>query len=404
MKKTLIALAVTASFSGAAMAQSSVQLYGIIDLGVIHATGIPTAYKNGVYSTGSINKLGSGVQSGSRIGVKGTEDLGGGLSAFFVAESGFCANGGSTAQQGQGGSFCTGGPVSGFMSRQALVGLKGSFGTLSAGRTYPTTFTNEAMVDPFGAGTTGAAFTLDYDSAYNYLRVSQMVKYDTPILSGFQATLAYAFGAQAGNNSKGRLYNANLTYTNGPIMAGVGYLNQNYIIGLPNGGIPGVSAPGSTGYVAGPSANLVNLNGQSTNKIEQIFGSYDFGVAKISAMYQSLKADEPAGYLEPVLSGSNTSGMDTRYFMLGATVPVGPGAILASYSQVKDQNVANSKAKMYALGYTYALSKRTNLYTTINHISNDQNTYFGVQTATDNFGGTPGQSANGFALGIRHQF
>ncbi|MBU6511981.1 MAG: porin, partial [Betaproteobacteria bacterium] len=116
MKKSLIALAVFGAFSGAALADgSNVQLYGLIDLGVTHFTG---------GADGNVTQLSSGVQSGSRIGVKGTEDLGGGLSTIFDVETGFCANGNTGAAGSS--AYCTGGPGGpGFMGRQAWVGLKG---------------------------------------------------------------------------------------------------------------------------------------------------------------------------------------------------------------------------------------------------------------------------------------
>ena len=117
MKKSLLALAVFGAFSGAAFAQSNVQLYGIIDLGVTHFTGLKPASGTGtVSSTG----LSSGAQSPSRIGVKGTEDLGGGLKVFFTAETGFCSAGTNSAALTTAGAnpsnFCSGG---GFMQRQA---------------------------------------------------------------------------------------------------------------------------------------------------------------------------------------------------------------------------------------------------------------------------------------------
>jgi predicted porin len=143
---------------------------------------------------------------------------------------------------------------------------------------------------------------------------------------------------------------------------------------------------------------------QSTNKITQIFGSYDLGVVKLSGMYQTFKGGVTASRISNMLMANTNGNMDNRFWLLGATVPVGPGSILASYSQTKDSNTANSTAKQYAIGYTYSLSKRTNLYTSLNHISNSSNTYFGGGNATDFNTGTLGQSSNGFALGIRHQF
>ena len=390
MKKSLLALAVFGAFSGAAMAQSSVQLYGIIDLGVTHFSGLAPANGASGNTTVSSTGLSSGVQSGSRIGVKGVEDLGGGLSAFFQAETGFCAAGtnqdlkAGAAQQG----YCTGG---GFMGRTSIVGLKGGFGTVAAGRMYTQAFNNEAGVDPFGWGLTGDIGNTSLVGQYGLARANQTIAYMTPDLSGFSGVAAYSFApgaastipsvTAAGTSNVSRAWTLNGQYGNGPILAGVNYSRVTNLF----------SAPTST--IA-----------DGALKAFQVYGAYDFGVAKISGIYEQAKQD--------YYNGNN------KFFMLGATVPVGPGAILASYSQGKNTLVQQGatgagagKVKQYALGYTYSLSKRTNLYTSYAHISNDaavaggiSGTNFAVGSATDSFTGVNGQSSSGFALGIRHQF
>jgi len=388
MKKTLLAMALLGTFSSAAMAADNVQLYGIIDLGVQHISGI----KAGTATNQSVNALGSGVQSSSRIGLKGTEDLGGGLSAYFQAETGFCAQGGTTAQQGPGTSagslttnggdsgYCSGGSQSGFMSRTAIVGLKGGFGSLSLGRMNSPAYDIDAQIDPFGLGLTGSGINM-MPSAKNYPRFSQAMSYSTPSFGGLTGRVVYAFGAQPGNNSAGRAYDAGLAYANGPIVVGVNYLNQNYIAATNIG----------TTAATGP-----------TRKVTQVYGSYDLGVVKLAAMYEQLKADSGTGLSIPITLAAGQP--DLKYYLLGATIPVGPGSIIASYSQTKDSNTANSTAKQYAIGYTYSLSKRTNLYTSYSHINNNSNSFFAVGTASDQYAGSPGMSSSGFALGIRHMF
>ena len=387
MKKSLLALAVFGAFSGAAFAQSNVQLYGIIDLGVTHFTGLKPASGTGtVSSTG----LSSGVQSGSRIGVKGTEDLGGGLKAFFTAETGFCAAGtnqdtytvGAAGTPGAPGSqtFCTGG---GFMQRQAFAGLAGSFGSLSLGRQYTPIFMNEANMDPFGFGLTGDIANLSLVGRYGLYRANQSVAYVTPDMSGFKGTVAYSFApgnpgtvptASGAGSNVSRGISLNGQYGNGPITAGLNYSQITNLYLNPTTGV-----------------NDGKLKGW------QLYGAYDFGVAKVSGVYEDAKQDYYSG--------------DQKFWMLGATVPVGPGAILVSYSQLKNSLVpqgstapAAGTAKQYAIGYTYSLSKRTNLYTSYAHISNDVGTAFAVGSSTDSFAGVAGQGSSGFALGIRHQF
>lgn len=358
MKKSLIALAVLGAFTGSAFAADNVQLYGIIDAGVAH-------YSNG---NGSVTKLGTGIQSGSRIGLKGTEDLGGGLSALFQAETGFCANGGTANGAASGlaaGGYCTGG---GFMQRTAIVGLKGDFGTMVAGRMYTLTFNDQAAVDPFGYGLNGTISNIGTIGAP--ARVSQAVAYVSPNFSGFNFAGAYVFGDGLGlttattTHTTGA-YNLHAGYNNGPLMVGLDYLRAN------------------------------NTAGNATVKHTMLVGTYDLGVAKLAGMYAQNKPDAAAG------------GGNFQAWMLGGTVPVGPGAILLSYTQAKNKDVSETTSKQVAVGYTYALSKRTNLYTSYAHISNQSGVFAAVQDATGNNdapAGGLGMSSSGFALGIRHQF
>lgn len=387
MKKTLLSLALFGAFTGAAMAADNVQLYGIVDLGVQHLS----------FDNTTVNRLGSGIQSASRIGLKGTEDLGGGLSAMFQVETGFCANGnnasayggaGQGAQSQAGNSYCTAGTT--FMGRTSMVGLTGGFGTVALGRMYSPYFNAAATYDPFGAGLTGSITNLD-PGPLDYVRVSQTMAYMTPTFAGFQGTAAYAFGGQPGNNSNGRAYNLALTYDNGPISAGVTYLQHNFTAG---------SAVATSALMLDATGNsIVPTDGYFKNKLWNIYGGYDFGVAKIGAYYAQEKYGDGAAM---TLGGQNPN---LKIWSLGATVPVGPGAILVSYGQRKDSNLSNSTVKQAAIGYTYALSKRTNLYTSYAHISNQSNVdqYVGDATIAGS-GSMGGQSSSGFALGIRHKF
>jgi predicted porin len=388
MKKSLIALAVFGTFTGAAMADgNSVTLYGKIDAGLVHLSGL----NNGAGATTTSTGLESGITGGSRIGVKGTEDLGGGLKALFDAETGFCATGnnqdkgvGATTAQ----SFCTGSGY--FMGRQAYVGLTGDFGTVLAGRLYNAIFGAEATLDPFGAGYTGQSANLDVTvGQLGLVRSNQALAYVTPNLSGFTGTAAYVFAAGAGTIPGAAAIDSNVPravdlkgeYANGPIYAVLDYaqvMNDQYQISK------GV-------YAVNPTT------GVNDGKIKTWLAgaSYDFGVAKIVAEYQTAKIDYMTG--------------KTDFWMLGATVPVGAGSIMASYGNAKDTlgGLTNATAKQYAIGYTYNLSKQTSLYTSYAHLTNDQNTSFGVGTATDATGagvGVANNASSGFALGMVHNF
>src|ERR1700712_4731310 len=148
MKKSLLALAVLTAVTSAAYAQSSVTLYGKVDLGLVLDSGA---------SAGKSVRVSSGVSGGSRLGFKGVEDLGGGMKAAFQLETGICTDSASQASTGSYGSppppFGTG--SGNFMGRQAHGDLTGAFGAISAGRQYSLGFTNLSTIDPFGTGFAG---------------------------------------------------------------------------------------------------------------------------------------------------------------------------------------------------------------------------------------------------------
>ncbi|MBU6514218.1 MAG: porin, partial [Betaproteobacteria bacterium] len=296
--------------------------------------------------------------------------LGGGLSTIFDVETGFCANGNTGAAGSS--AYCTGGPGGpGFMGRQAWVGLKGDFGTVQAGRQYTLTFDDQANIDPFGYGLTGSIS--NFGTVGVPARASQVIGYTSPNLSGFTVAAQYMFGAgmqyAAADQYKATGgYNLQAGYANGPIGVTLSYLRAN------------------------------DPNGNAFVKDTEISGSYNFGVAKVVGYYSQNKPDASA-----VASGVNLD--NRKAYMLGVTVPVGPGSILASYTHLKDDTVTNGGAKQYAVGYTYSLSKQTNLYASYAHISNDSAAKYAVGDSTDaGFAPTAGGSSSGLGFGIRHQF
>lgn len=374
MKKSLLALAVIGAFTGSAFAADNVQLYGIIDMGVAHYTGIKPSAGTG---DASFTGLQSGIQSPSRIGLKGTEDLGGGLKAIFKVETGFCAAG-TNVTGGNSSGYCSG---DGFMQRESYVGLTGNFGTVIGGRLYNPAYNNQVAIDPFGYGLTGSignTSLLAQNGVAKLTRADQTLAYVTPNFSGFDATLAYTFNVGKGdqaiatNGSTSRAVWLSGNYNNGPITAGVDYSQisngQNF-------------------------AALSALTGSPKIKMYDVFGGYDFGIAKVVGLYSNLKVDS--------ISGSQ------KQWLLGATVPVGPGAVLASYSVYKNDMGSPSsapQAKQAAIGYTYALSKRTNLYTSYSHISNSDGAAIVANSNASTNAGVVNTGSNGFAFGIRHKF
>ena len=343
MKKSLLALAVFTAVSGAASAQSSVTLYGKIDLGMVYDAGS---------ASGKSVRLDSGVTGGSRIGFKGVEDLGGGTKFSFHLETGFCADSAAGAP-----NFCTGG--NNFMGRQAHGDLTGAFGALSAGRQYSLGFNNLATIDPFGAGFAGQANNVSAAGLYlvdpSGIRLNNSVIYSTPNAAGFTGSVEASFGEQTGNWQANRETGGGLNYAAGPAYAGVTYYD------------------------------LSNSSGNgSAKKVLTVGGTYDFGVVKIHGLGQSV---------------TGTSTLDYRSFMAGVTVPIGQAQILASYVHHDDRTAADLNASQFGVGVLYALSKRTSVYSSAARIQNRNGAAFLVGNAT-----ATGTGDKSFDVGIVHNF
>ncbi|MFZ6723884.1 porin [Undibacterium sp. MH2W] len=337
MKKSLIALSVLAAISGAAQAQSSVTIYGVVDMAF-------QAESNGA---GKKYAIDSGEQAGSRLGFKGTEDLGGGLKAIFDLEAGILADSGAS----QGGLT---------FGRQSWVGLTGDFGTVKAGRQYTPQFYFFDAVDPFDLGFTSgnAGASTSTGGVFGFLsasswRVNNSVSYQTANIDGFSAMALYAAGEVAGDTSANRSVGISAQYAAGPVYVGGVYYSQN-------------------------DAKGVAL------KSGLLGATYDFGVAKGAVGYSQDKKDD------------NT--IDRKGYTLGVTVPVtAADNILATVARLKD-NAANGNSTQLAIGATHALSKRTNLYTSASRVSND---------ATVNGGGLAafkGAKDYLFNFGVLHSF
>ena len=325
MKKSLLALAVLTAVTGAASAQSSVTLYGKVDLGLVLDSG---------NAAGKSIRVSSGVTGGSRIGFKGVEDLGGGMKAAFQLETGYCAD--STAGAP---NFCTGG--NNFMGRQAHGDLTGAFGAISAGRQYSLGFNNLSTIDPFGTGFAGQVNNIVDPSG---IRLNNSVTYSTPNLSGFTASAEIALGEQTGNWTANRETGAGLTYASGPAYVGFTFYDVSNSSG---------SGAARKNYLLG--------------------GTYDFGVVKVHALAQK---------------STGAAGLDVLDIMAGVTVPVAGGNVMASYIRHNDRSSGDKDANQLGIGYLYPLSKRTAVYTAFGRIQNQNGAAFTVGNATEAGTGT----------------
>ena len=357
MKKSLIALAVLAA-SGAAMAQSSVTLFGVADAGVTYLNG-----------KDNWTGLTSGNNLTSRVGFRGVEDLGGGLKAGFWIEGGFNldsgdgASGYAGAKAGDGFQF----------KRRSTVGLQGNFGEVRMGRELTAAYNATGRYDVFGSvGIARSRLWEDggvVDATGNPTavstnqRVSNAVTYISPNFGGFKAAVNYGFGEVAGSNTAGRYMGAGLMFDNGPLSLGMGLERLS------------------------SGANAV-----ATGDVDawSFGGSYDLGVAKVLAGYRQSTVD--------FLAGENKR----RGAYLAATAPVGPGTVRASYNRYEN-TLGNTKAKadQLSVGYVYGLSKRTSVYGTYAYLKNKD----GAKLYNLGAGGLKSNgSQQGIQMGVTHAF
>ncbi|MDR2364296.1 MAG: porin [Zoogloeaceae bacterium] len=366
MQKKLIALAVATLASGAVFAQSNVTVYGTVDVGY---TNRGDATLTGV---GSTNQINSGQSDVSKIGFTGVEDLGNGLKALFVLEAGFHADDGTINDQ--------------LFSEQAFLGLTGGFGTAIAGRLVAPRHGFLAAIDPFGAGSVGQYRNVYTDgpvlglAAWDPDRVDNAVAYVSPSFGGFNVTAAYATNAigqeTLENDADFKTVTVLPRYTNGPLDVGFAYQrikNDSTVAGL--------LEPKLTALTFG--------------------GTYDFKVVKLGAFYDQTKLDL-----------DNDVDAKHKVWHIGITAPFGKHAVLASYTQSKYSGdiLDGEKAKQWAIGYTYALSKRTNFYAVYSDINNDDDRLAGVDDAS-NGGGIVnatddriGAYERGIQFGLKHTF
>ena len=350
MNKSLVGLAVLLALTGSACAQSSVTLYGRIDLGLVVDSG----------PAGHSVRLSSGVAKGSQLGFKGVEDLGGGYKASFQLETGFCSD--SAAPVVSNGAsvpnFCSG--SNNFMGRQARGEISGAFGALDAGRQFSEAYLNMLKIDPF-LGTAGQMNNVIDSSAF---RLNNSIRYSTPEFAGFSAQIDTALGEQTGNLRGGRELGGSLTYNAGPAYADLVLYQVN-----------------NTNGVGIARRNL------------QLSGTYDFGAFKLHALAQRSTGHTTGAALN----------LDVLDLMGGISVPIGAGKLQASYVHHDDRTPlakhGDKDASQMAIGYLYYLSKRTSVYTAWGRIKDSNGAAFLVGNATEAGIGT--RSIN---LGMAHDF
>ncbi|MGF6645953.1 MULTISPECIES: porin [Paraburkholderia] len=385
MKKLLLAFAALGTFTGAAQAQSSVTLYGIVDAGYVYANNIGGS---------KLYEATGGALQADRWGLRGTEDLGGGLKAVFVLENGFSV---FTGKLSQGGDE---------FGRQAYVGLSNHFGTVTVGRQY------DSVVDYTGTLEVGAQWATylgahpgDLDNMNNTLRANNSIKFTSSNYSGIKFGGLYSLGGVAGQFNRNQIFSGGIGYVQGPLRLDAAYLNVRN---------PNYSFFGNNSTSSATGSNMTGstvYSGYASAKTQQVIaagGAYTFGAATVGATYSNTQFKDLGqtgitGAPDQTTSGSakfHNAELNFRY-------QVTPALLLgAAYDYTKGYGVNDAKYHQGILGADYFVSTRTDFYVdaVYQHASGTDST--GHTAVADINGLSPSSTSNQVAavVGIRHKF
>lgn len=420
MQKKLIALAI-AGLSGAAFAQSNVTIYGAMDFTYDNVSATSATAATGA---GNINNRGRTTMNSSFFGLKGAEDLGGGLKAVWQIESGVNENAGATNTMAA--------STNGLANRDTYVGIAGGFGTLVAGTlTGPARWIGAQMDVNSGATGIGANTALigklggGAGAGYFDNRFSNAIAYISPKMGGFTGVLAYvpnenrsavtAAGTEASNTNGWTL---KALYEQGPITAVYGWtkLKDSGVTGFGpiTTGVLGVGTAATVSNVAGVPTAVAAAGGAvvSDATSNRIGLKYNFGQGTVGFMWDQTKAT--------LTAATNTVGAGTAkqsVWYIPVTFNMGSGKIIAQYGSAgKLENsyalaADDYKAKHIEIGYEHSLSKRTIAKVVYSAITNNKAaTYdflYGVSapnTTAPGAGVAAGADPKGLSVGIRHSF
>lgn len=363
MKKSLLAVAVLGIFASAAHAQSSVTIYGSVDGGIRRLTNANAAGDSVLGMSNGI--ISSGISNSNRLGFKGVEDLGGGMNAHFVLESGFVLGRGAFT-----------GTTPTLFSRQAFVGLTGPWGELDLGRQYSIALKQLGSYDPFAYKfptivPLAFAASADPSSGGRFNNDVQYIKTFGP----FTARVEYALGEIAGSTSNGSAQGAGLHYQSSSITAGAVYTRRSQLVGAT----------------------------YEDNNQWLIGGSYVVGPLRVAGGY--IDETQDVGAAEAKI----------KNMWLGASYSLNPTfKLTGGFYKTKNTTVAGADGKrdLFIVAGTYALSKRTELYLEVDRAkftSAFSNQYtaspIGLPGGNAAGVGANGQlSQTGISVGINHAF
>ncbi|MFM0098289.1 porin [Paraburkholderia nemoris] len=382
MKKTLMVAALTGVFATAAHAQSSVTLYGLIDAGITY-TNNQHGHSNWQETSGSVN--------GSRWGLRGSEDLGGGLKAIFTLENGFGINDGTLKQGGR------------EFGRQAFVGLTSDqFGAVTLGRQY------DSMVDYVGPlaltgtqyGGTQFAHPFDNDNLNNSFRVNNSVKYQSVNYGGFKFGGMYGFSNQADGFANNRAYSAGASYNWGGLNLAAAYLQLN--------------SNGATGAAAAfNSGGAVSSDNTFFAARQQTWGAganYAFGPATVGLVYSQTNLTGLAGIGAGAsgqtagIGGFGGSSAHFQNFEANARYALTPAVSIAGSYTYTRASLAGTRPhwNQFNLQTAYALSKRTDVYLQGEYQQVNENAI--VDADINGLGASNNNKQIAVTAGLRHRF
>jgi len=398
IKRSFLVVAAVGSFASAAHAQSSVTLYGLIDDGFVYNTNSKGAHQ---YS------LGAGNLQGDRWGLRGDEDLGGGLHAIFRLEGGFSVNTGALSQGGA------------EFGRKAYVGLSGNFGTVTLGRQYDATgdyvgefeSANNEHAAATEWGSIYGAHPSDMDNLDNSFRINNTVKFASQDYGGFNFGGIYSLGGQAGNFTGSQLLGVGAGYHYGALSLGTAYekaKDPNYSVfgtnpsanTVTSASASNMSSPVISGYASASQWQVI------TAGAAYVIGKATIGGVYSNVQFQNLGSEAGAGLNPSQLTGTatfNIGELNVSY-LLTPSVQLG-----AAYTHTKGSAVGTISGASYNqmnLGLNYLLSKRTDLYAVgiYEHASGVDSTGKTAVAAITNLSASTTSNQTALVFGIRHKF
>ncbi|TDY23436.1 putative porin [Paraburkholderia sp. BL6665CI2N2] len=408
MKKPFLSLVVLIGMPGVVHAQSNVTLYGIIDSGLNYTNNVQTA-RTATGLTGgrqiAMIEGGSAGLQGSRWGLKGTEDLGGGVKALFLLESGFYSNNGVLNQGGA------------MFGRQAYVGLSNAIGTVTLGRQY------DPVVDMYGpflaAPQWGGYMTShpgDLDNALNSRRINNSIKFRSANYHGLTVEAMMNLGGTAGSFSNNWIWGAGAGYSNGLFSIGAGYLNirnpnTSFFGANPNAGPATSNNLGSFGSATSPQSNPVFAGYASANRLEiagvgagVTLGSLNVNLAYSNTRFENLGSSSGPNTLHyKGAAAFNNAEINAKY-------QITPSLLAGVAFDYTRNGGAGGKGganyNLFSAGLDYFLSKRTDVYTVAVYEKASGTDSLGQGAVAQITGLTPSTTDKqvSWRVGIRHKF